>query len=146
MVDPAHKGTEFPEFEYKIERGKVREFLLAIGDDENKALGEHAVIPPTFPTAFIFWGALNLEDVLDSIGVKIWNVLHAEQEYEYLEPIHVGDTMIGRLRIADIYTRGAGSSLLEFVELLFEYKNQSDQSVLRERNLIIVREANGGTE
>jgi hypothetical protein len=146
VIDSSHKGREFPEFQYTIERGKVREFLIAIGDDGNKAFAENAVIPPTFPTVFVFWGGLNLEDVLDAIGVKIWNVLHAEQEYEYLNSIHVGDTVTGRLQIADIYTRGAGSAQLEFVELLIEYTNQSGQPVLGERNLILVRDANGGAE
>ncbi len=140
MVDPAHKGKVFAPFSYTVERGKVREFLLAVGEEERaNYLGDDPALPPTFPTVFTFWGGSNTEGTLKQIGVEIWNVLHAEQEYEYLAPIHVGDTITGQGRVDDIYAKGGRSGQLEFVELVTEYKNQNGLPVLRERASIIVR-------
>ncbi len=143
MVDPAHKGKVFPPFNYTVERGKVREFLLAIGDERADNLGDDPPLPPTFATVFAFWGGLNLEAALKEVGIEIWNVLHAEQGYEYLAPIHVGDVVTGQLRIEDIYTKGGRSGQLEFVDLVLEYTNQHGQPVLREKSSIIVRGSEG---
>lgn len=139
MVDPSYVGKVFPSFDYRVERGKVREFLLAIGDDHPGYRSDDPPLPPTFPTAFMFWGGFGLKDVLKEFGIEIRNVLHAEQEYEYLAPIHIGDTVTGQMRISDIYVREGRSGRLEFIELLTEYTNQNGDLVLKERGLIIVR-------
>lgn len=136
MVDPSFKGKVFPAYDYIVERGKVREFLLAIGDDNAAYGGDDPPLPPTFPTVFAFWGGFKMDEALKELGIEMWNVLHAEQEYEYLLPIHVGETVTGQMRIADVYTRGQ----LQFMELATEYKNQTGDMVLKERALVIVRE------
>jgi hypothetical protein len=135
MVDPAHKGKAFPPFHLTIERGKLREFLLAIGDDNPAYADDDPPVPPTFSTVINFWGGVGLVNVLKGIGVEVWNVLHGEQEFEYLAPIHVGDTITGISRIEDIYVKAG----MNFVEIVTEYKNQHGQSVLNDRALIIVR-------
>lgn len=135
MVDPSVKGKVYEPFRYVVERGKVREFLLAIGDDNPIYQSDDPPLPPTFATVFMFWGGGGLEDALNQIGVKIWNVLHADQEYEYLHPIHIGDSITGQTRIADVYDR-AGMSFLAFET---EFTNQDDQTVIKDRALIIVR-------
>ena len=140
MVDRSHKGRVFPSFSMTVERGKLREFLLATGDDNPVYQADDPPLPPTFPAVFLFWGSGGLEDALRQIGVEIWNVLHAEQEYEYLAPIHVGDTVIGTTRVEDIYARGSGEGALEFVEFVTDYVNQAGETVVRDRALIIVRE------
>lgn len=146
MVDPAHIGREFPPFSYEAERGKVREFLLALGEDERAAnLSGDPALPPTFPTVFTFWGGRGMDEgPLKAIGVEIWNVLHAEQEYQYLSPIHIGDTITGRTRIGNIYTKGGRAGQLEFVEMVTDYTNQRDEPVLQEVVTIIVRGQGGG--
>lgn len=135
MVDPSHKGRVYPPFSYTVERNKLREFLLAIDDDDPAYQTDDPPLPPTFPTVFTFWGGMNPEAYLRELGVEFVNVLHGEQEYEYLAPIHIGDTVTGQTRIADIYAKGE----LEFIELLTEYTNQHGTPVLRDRATIIVR-------
>ena len=140
MVDPSHIGREFPAFEYTVERGKLKEFTLAIADDNPAFDSDDPVLPPTFPTVFAFWGGALLEDALTQLEIEMWNVLHAEQEYDYLAKIHVGDTVTGRMRVENIYSRSSGSGQLTFVELITEYTNQDSVPVLRDRSLIIVNE------
>lgn len=140
MVDESDKGRTFPPFSIRVEQGKLREFLLAIGDDNAAFLGEDAPLPPTFPTVFLFWGAGGLEGTLRELGVSIWNVLHAEQEYEYHAPVHVGDTVMGRTAITDVYERRGSSGAMTFVAFSTEYTNQHGTRVLTDRALIIVRD------
>jgi len=135
MVDPSHKGRVFPSYEFTIERGKLHEFLLAIGDENPAYLVDDPPLPPTFATVFAFWGGMNMENLLKQIGVEMWNVLHGEQEYETLAPLHIGDTMSGTARIADIYAKAG----MNFVEIVTQYQNQNGVAVLNDRALIIVR-------
>ena len=136
MVDVAHKGREFPPFDYVIERGKLREFLIAIGDENVGYAAPDSPVPPTFATVFAFWGGMSMEMMLREIGVEMWNVLHGEQEYEYIAPMHVGDTITGRATITNIYAKAG----MDFVEVNIDYQNQSGKAVIKERALIIVRE------
>ena len=135
MVDQAVKGKKFEPFTYTVERGKLREFLLAIGDNNPVYQSDDPPLPPTFPTVLLFWGGGGLEGALRQIDVAIWNVLHAEQEYEYLTPIHVGDRITGQTTIVDVYERAG----MTFVAFETEYINQKDETVVRDRALIIVR-------
>lgn len=135
MVDPSVKGKVYDPFVYPIEKTKLREFLLAIGEDNPVYTSDDPPLPPTFSTLFLFWGGGGLQDALKQIDVDIWNVLHAEQEYEYLSEMHIGDTITGTTRIADVYEK-AGMTFLVFET---EYVNQAGDPVLRERARIIVR-------
>ena len=139
MVDPALKGKTFPPFSITVERVKLREFLLAIGDDNPDYDVDDPPLPPTFPFTFLLWGGGGLEGMVDKIGVDMWNVMHAEQEFEHLSPVHIGDTVTGQISIADIYTKKARSGELEFVEFVTSYKNQDGTPVVKERALVIIR-------
>lgn len=140
MVDPSAKGTTFPPFQYVVPRNKVRELLLAIGDENSDYDGDDPPLPPTFPTLLAFWGGPGLAEVLKTFGVDMWNVLHAEQEYEYLAPVHIGDTVTGRVRIEDVYAKGGRSGSMTFIEIITDFENQDGEAVLKERSLIIVRD------
>ena len=142
MVDPKHIGTQFPPFSFVVERDDVRAFAEAIGDPNPAyvAQDDGFAIPPTFPTAFMLKGAGDmLWQELESIGVELLLMLHSEQEYEYLAPIHLGDSVMGQTALADVYTRESGLGSMEFLEFVTEYHNQHDEQVLKERSLIIVR-------
>ena len=136
MVDVSHVGREFPPFDYLVERGKLREFLMAIGDDNPAYATPGAAVPPTFATVFAFWGGMSMEMLLHEIGIEMWNVLHGEQEYSYMGPIHVSDTITGQAKVAKIYSKAG----MDFVEVVILYHNQTGSPVLQERALIIVRE------
>ncbi|MBN1310836.1 MAG: MaoC family dehydratase N-terminal domain-containing protein [Anaerolineae bacterium] len=135
MLDPSNKGKTFPPFSYTIERGKLREFLLAVGDDDAAYAVDDPPLPPTFPTVFTFWGGMSMDDLLREVGVEIHNVLHTGQEYEYFAPLHIGDTVTGQAAISDIYQRAG----MDFMEIETEYKNQDGVLVLKDRAMLVVR-------
>lgn len=136
MIDPSYEGRTFPPVSYTVERGKLGEFLRAIGEDNPAYTGEDPPLPPTLATLVLFWGGGGLEGVLKQIGIDIQNVLHGEQGYTYHTPIHLGDTISGTTRIGRVYERAG----MQFVEFITEYVNQTQIPVLTDRVLIIVRE------
>lgn len=129
------EGRTFPTFTYTIERNKLREFLLAIGDDNPDFLTDGASLPPTFPTVVSFWGGFGITEVMEDIGVQMQNVLHADQEYQYLASIKVGDTLTGSTVVKSVRARAG----MDFIGLETEYTNQEGTPVLLETSTIIVR-------
>ncbi|MGF1504706.1 MAG: MaoC family dehydratase N-terminal domain-containing protein [Anaerolineae bacterium] len=139
MVDPAHKCKTFDPITYTFDRNKRDEFLIAIGESSPAYLQEGAPLPPTIITVVSFWGGEGLESALQQIGVDIWSVLHAEQEYEFHEPFYVGDTITGRTHVADIYERKGRSGELTFVIFETAFANQHGSPVVTGRSTIVVR-------
>ena len=110
MFDKSKVGQSFPPFTIEVERGKIRELALAIGDDnpiyqsreEAQAAGYPDVpLYPTSPTTFTFWGNRKMISQIASLGINLMRVLHGEEEYEYLAPIYPGDTLTGVMTLVD---------------------------------------------
>jgi len=149
MFDKSKVGHSFPPFTVEVERGKIRELALAIGDDNpiyrSKEAAQAAGYPdvpiyPTSPTAFSFWGNVQLVDQLSSLGINLMRVLHGEEEYEYLTPIYPGDTLTGVMRLVDARSRQTQGTTLDVLTIETDYTNQHDQLVLKARQMMIVRE------
>lgn len=139
------KGREIPTFEMPIERGKIKEFAAAIGDDNpvyydpeyaKKTKFGGILAPPTFTTTKSFWrsGGTNQEIA----GLDNRYVLHGEEEYEYYAPILAGDTLICKGRITDAYEKpGKRGGKMIFVVFEFDFFNQRNEKVLTSRSTII---------
>ena len=149
MFDKSKIGQSFPPFTIEVERGKVRELALAIGDDnpiymtkeEAQAAG-YADVPlfPTSPTTFGFWGNRKMVSQLVSLGINVVRVLHGEEEFEYLAPIFPGDMLTGVLTIADCKTRQGKTSSMDIITIEVNYTNQHGTPVLKTREVMVVRE------
>ena len=150
MFDKSKVGQSFPPFTIEVERSKIRELALAVGDDNPIYQSREAAqaagyddVPlfPTSPTTFTFWGNAKLGNQLVSIGVNVMRILHGEEEYEYLNPIHPGDTLTGVMTLVDGKIRsGGGGSSMDILTIEVRYTNQHGQPVLNAREVIIVRE------
>lgn len=150
MFDKSKIGQSFPPFTIEVERGKIRELALAIGDDnpiyqsrEAAQAAGYADVPffPTASTMFIFWGNTKMMSQLVSLGINVMRVLHGEEEYEYVAPIYPGDTLTGVMTVVDGKTRkGQDGSSMDIVTVEIRYTNQQGQLVLNAREMIIVRE------
>src|SRR5207237_10067568 len=99
MFDKSKVGQSFPPFTIEVERGKIRELALAIGDDnpiyqskENAQAEGYSDVPlyPTAPTMFALWGNRKMVDQLADLGINLMRVLHAEEGYEFLVLIYLG--------------------------------------------------------
>ena len=90
---------------------------------------------------FGFWGNTKLGSQLASAGINVMRVLHAEEEYEYLAPIHPGDILTGITTIVDGKTRKSkDNSTLDILSTETRNTNQDNVSVLTTRSMIVVRE------
>ena len=93
-------GKTFKVRSFTVERGKIKEFAMAIGDDNplyydvgiaNEQGFRDIPIPSTFPTVIEMWSGLDFETLICELELNPLKVLHGEQEYEYLEDICAGD-------------------------------------------------------
>ena len=150
MFDKSKIGYSFPPFTIEVERGKIRELALAIGDDnpiyQSREAAQAAGYPdvplfPTAPTLFTFWGNAKMVSQIVSLGINVMRVLHGEEEYEYLAPINAGDILTGVMTVVDGKTRqGKDGSSLDILTTEIRYTNQQGQPVLNAREMILVRE------
>ena len=81
------KGQETGTQKVVIERGPVRVFAQALGDDDAVYSGEDALVPPTFPFVMSYWGSLGTGGAaglpIDRLRGPGRAILHGEQAFEY---------------------------------------------------------------
>jgi len=138
-------GKEIPAFEMAIERGKIKEFAEAIGDDNpiyrdpayaQKSPFGQILAPPTFAATKAFWrtGGSNAEIA----GLDNRFVLHGEEEYEYFKPIIAGEILTCRGKITEAYEKaGKRGGKMTFVVFEFTFYNQKGEKVQVSRSTTI---------
>ena len=119
-----------------IERGHVQRFAEAIGDgnplwnDEREARRTPwggMLAPPTFLRA------LAIERVDSHLNLPLNRVLDGGSEWEYFEPIRVGDTITATPRIVDMRERKGRLGSMVFLSTLVTYTNQYGDKVASQR-------------
>ncbi len=145
MLDPAFIGREYPPFTVEVEKGRLRLFAKAIGEDDPvytdedaaKAAGYRSLpAPPTFP----FTIAMDAEQpflVLEDLGIDKTKSVHGEQSFTYHGDICAGDVITGRQRIAEMFEKKGGALL--FIVTETNLRNQDDAPVCDLRTVIVVR-------
>ena len=150
MFDTSKIGYSFPPFTVVVERAKIRELALAIGDDNPvyqsqqvaQAAGYQDVpLPPTIGTIFLFWENTQFIEQLAELGLDVARLMHREEEYEYLAPLHVGESLTGVMTVLDGATRkGPRNTTIDLVTLQLRYTNQQGQAVLVATTRLVSRE------
>ena len=143
-VDKSYIGRTGAPVTMHVERGKIREFARAIKDDDPMYFDEaHAtreaggIMPPvTFLQTVTHWDNDGSSRVRVPFDLK--RVLHGEQEYEFLKPIHAGDVLTAVSRIVDIYEKpGKRGGSMNFAVTETEYRNERGELVARARHITI---------
>lgn len=149
MFDKSKVGVSFPPFTIEVERCKIAELALAIGDDNPVYHNREAAqaqgfqdVPlfPTTPTMFSFWGNTELWHQLEQVGIDVKRILHGEEEYEYLAPVYPGDVLTGTTTIIEGKTRKLKDGSMDIVTTETRYTNHDKQPVLVAKSMLIVRE------
>lgn len=121
MLDTRHIGTALPAFDVAVEKGRLRFFAKATGQDDPvytdeaaaRAAGHRALpVPPTFFFCLEMDGPRPAA-MRELLGIDIARVLHGEQAFVYHAMAYAGDVLRFEPRIADIYAKKGGA--LEFV-------------------------------
>jgi MaoC dehydratase-like protein len=122
------KGTQTGTQRVAIERGPVRVFADALGDDDPIYRGEHAPVPPTFPFVMSYWGSLGEGGAAGLPIEKLRGpgraILHGEQAFEYTRWPRVGDVLEGTTVVTDVYEKERSSGgKLEFYVTETDWKD-----------------------
>lgn len=142
------EGFEFPAYSFAVERGKIREFVQAIGDpnplcvNKDVAVGEgyqDVIAPPTFGVCIDMWGGPGFEKLCADLEINPVKVLHGEQEFEYLGEINPGDLLTGKTRVDNVFCKEGKSGAMNFINLRTTYHNQRNEKVLVAKMLIVER-------
>jgi acyl dehydratase len=101
-------------FELPIERGKVREFALAVGEDNPVFFDPEAAraaglpdiaAPPTFTVTQIWHVPRDEREEKLGANLDYARVLHGEQEFVYRRLPIAGEVLSGTMRIAKDFTK-----------------------------------------
>ena len=144
MIDRQWIGFATAPSTITIDRWHVRLFCQAIGEtnavhwDEAAARGAGLAACPVPPT---FLKAIETEHftsaaLLGKIDVPVRSVLHAEQSFDYLAPVHVGDALEVSRTIADAFDKRDGA--LSFIVVDTHFR-RSEATVCTSRQTIVVR-------
>ena len=145
MLDRSFIGLETAPRSIAVEAGQLRFFARATGEknpayfDEAAARAAGHPALPAPPTFLFCLGSLapEREDVMARLGVDMGRVLHGEQSFTYGQPIHAGDVITLKTRIADIYDKRGG--MLDFIVQDTDATNQRGEPVGSTRTVIVVR-------
>jgi len=143
-MDLSATGRTFPTYEFRVERGKIREFADAIGDTNPiyrdpefaaKSPAAGIVAPPTMLRSFLY----ETRDSVEALNVKDWSyIVHGEQEFEYLAPVLAGDVLTAQDSIVSIVekeSRRAGKLQIAVIETIFH--NQRGEKVQIARRTLV---------
>ena len=119
-INPDFLGKTFPPGSpYEISRVKLAEFADAIGDpnpvyrDRSAAVEAgfpDVIAPPTFPIVVsIASSARALAD--PGLNLNYAMVVHGEQRFSYVRPLHAGDVVTAQVTISDIRELGRNSTM-----------------------------------
>ena len=146
QLDKKLIGHSFKPFTTVVEAGKIRLFCKAIGEDDPIYVDEEAAKKAGYraiPAPLTYLTAVTNDDpdkggLLRLLGVDIGLILHGEQHYEYLAPVHAGDRVTCQARVVDIYDKKGGA--LWFVVSETEMKDASSgKPVAKARSITVVR-------
>jgi acyl dehydratase len=139
LIDSSIVGLKGKEKIFEVEKGAIRAFAHAIGDDNPlytdesyaRAHGFPSIVaPPTFPTT-------NFVPVPFQFDAK-WS-LHGAQEYIYERPIVAGDVLRCNGEIVDVYQRQGKSGKMTFVVMEERGEELEGNLVFRVKKTLIMR-------
>ncbi len=137
-------GTSSEPFKFLVERGKIKEFCLAIGESDpiyldvqaaQKAGFEDTPVPPTFPTVFTFWGNPDSFKDMQEMGVNVERLLHMKQQYRYFRPIYPATELHCSRQVTDVKK----SKMMDMVTFESLYKDEKGNLFLEEEMTIVIR-------
>lgn len=133
-IDRRHVGFALPRISVVVSEERVQEFATAIG--ETVPVTTSQLIPLTFLKVIEGEGASSRR-MVEELGVDLRRILHAEQHFEYLAPLKIGDAISVERRIAEIYEKKGGE--MEFVVFESMFFDTSETLVAKSKQIILVR-------
>ena len=143
------KGKAYQEIELEVDRDRVTQFALAVGEDDPRFLEAEAARAEGFPDQLAFPTFPTVIGILASAQIVVdpemrmdySRVVHGEQSYEWRRPVVVGDRLRTTPRIADVYAKGPN----EFLVIEAEITDADGEVVCVARSTLLSRGTAGGS-
>jgi acyl dehydratase len=145
MTDADYIGKEYPAFSVDVEKGRIKMFANAIGEQNPVYFDEEAAkkagykgipVPPTFSFTITMEAGQSF-NILEDMGIPKTQAMHGEQGFTYYDHIYAGDTITGSQKITNIYEKKGGA--LQFIDAVIELRNKNNVHVCDVRSSIVVR-------
>jgi hypothetical protein len=136
------KGKELGSQTVVVEAAPVPVFAAAVGEDADDFRGEGALVPPTFPFAWSYWGRRG--GAVEGLPIlelrKRGMILHGEQAFTYHRWPKVGDVLVGKRVISDVYEKETSSARMEFYVMETAWSDaETGEPVVADTFTLIVR-------
>jgi acyl dehydratase len=143
------------EFDLPVERGKVREFALSVGEDnpiffdpeEARRQGlPDIVAPPTFTVTQIWQVSRDEREARLGANLDYERVLHGEQEFSFRRLPFAGEVLKGTMRISRDYTKeGRRGGTMRFVTYESVFADAEGEEVLTAHYTLLQTEKDPGS-
>src|SRR5512140_3724000 len=151
MSETRNKSPDLTPFSVEVERGRLRAFARATGQDDpvysELAAAQGAGYPSLpVPPTFLFcleMDAPNPMEVYERLGIDYARVLHGEQHFVYHRMAFAGETLHFAPRITDRYQKKGGS--LDFIVRQTRVEGHDGTAVADLRCVLVVRDPQGDT-
>jgi hypothetical protein len=146
QVNTSVIGKEYPPFPVTVERGRIKDFARAIGDENpfytDDGVGAASewgdvIAPPTFVT--FRDDRADSTTLLRDLGVDISRVLHGEQEFEIHQQLRPGETYLCRTKVVDITEKSGKSGPMAFVTRETAITDRQGEIAVTMRHITVVR-------
>lgn len=135
MIDRRHVGHTFAPFTVEVEKGRLRFFAKATGQEDTTYVDEDAARAaghPSLPVPPTFFFCLEMESpnpaaMRELLGMDYRRILHGEQGFTFHAMAYAGDRLTFEQKIDDIYDKKNGA--LEFVVRRTRVSNQRGEHV-----------------
>ncbi|MBU2551901.1 MAG: MaoC family dehydratase N-terminal domain-containing protein [Proteobacteria bacterium] len=151
MVKKEMSGSVLVEFEFPVERGKIKEFAKAVCDpnpaytDREHARGlgfPDVLMPVTYPIAFAHHMPSDnfVLEMTEKLGMNVATSVHGETEIIHYRPVCAGEVLKGEVVIGRIYEKeGKRGGTMTFVEMDARYYGEDGELAVLCRNVFIER-------
>lgn len=127
-----HLGKQSKTFRDEITASRISAFCQSIG------IPESPVAPPTFMTVF----RRGEFELFQELGIELARILHAEQEYQYENPIRAGETLVFQTVMKQVLEKHTSTHLMQFATFETSFQTDSDSGqrpVGKAKTTIVIR-------
>ena len=141
-------GLEFDPYSFEIEKGKIKELVAAIGDENpiyysieaaREAGFEGIPVPLTFLQVIDTWGGYSFQEKMQKLKLNPVKILHGEQEYEFFNTIYAGDVLTVSSKVINVEVKQGSTGGMDLITTENRYRNQKDELVAIARNTTVHR-------
>jgi acyl dehydratase len=118
VANASHVGLVVDAVDFPVEEGKVREFAIAVGDDDL------ASVPPTFAAVASHWR--DQAAMVRVLELDIRKVVVGGVRWDHHAPVEVGDRLRGERVVKAVTTKERPNGVMTLITLELALRRASD--------------------